>query len=83
MSKATTCCGVKVGEEVHNDLMDLHKEQHSTDNENFASTFWNQQLKAATLEDTRQMRWHPVMIHRVSIYITDPVGHTLLYAILV
>ena len=65
LSKVTTCCGVKVGEEVHKDLvsiMDLHEEQHSTDNENFASIFWNQQLKAATLKDTRQMRWHPAMI---------------------
>ena len=45
LSKVTTCCGVKVGEEVHKDLvsiMDLHKEQHSTNNENFASFFWNQ-----------------------------------------
>ena len=83
LSKATTCCGVKVGEEVHKDLIDLHKEQHSTHNENFASIFLNQQLKAATLKDTRQMRWHPAMIHRVFIYITDPVGHILLYTILV
>ena len=42
--------------------MNLHKEQHPTNAENFESIFWNQQLKAATLKSTRQMRWHPAMI---------------------
>jgi len=80
LSKATTCCGIRVGEEVHKDLvsiMDLHKEQHSTDNESFASIFWNQQLKAATLKDTRQMRWHPAMIHWCLS--TSPIQWGILY----
>ena len=28
----------------------------------FMKIFWNQQLKAASLESTRQMRWHPAII---------------------
>ena len=63
--KTTNSFGIRVNEEVHKDLvsiMNLRKEQHPTDAENFESIFWNQQFKAATLKSTRQMRWHPAMI---------------------
>ena len=59
--KVTTANGITVSEGIHQDLlqiMNLHNNQHSTDSNSFASIFWNQQLKAATLKDTRQMRWH-------------------------
>ena len=28
----------------------------------FASLFWEEQLKAASVKDARQIRWHPLMI---------------------
>ena len=71
LAKTTETNGVRVGGEVHNDLvniMNLHKKQHPTTDEKFSSIFWNQQLKAATVKDTRQMRWHPAMI-RWCLYI--------------
>ena len=30
--------------------------------ETFSSIFWKQQLQAAQLKSSRQMRWHPAMI---------------------
>ena len=65
LAKATEVNGVRVGGDVHNDLvniMNFHKGKHPSSDETFSSIFWNQQLKAATLKDTRQMRWHPAMI---------------------
>ena len=59
--KTTNSFGVRVNEGVHKDLVSIMK-QHPTNAENFESIFWNQQLKAATLKSTRQMRWHPAMI---------------------
>ena len=63
--KITAANGIRVDTGVHQDLlnlMNLYNDQHMNENETFASIFWNQQYKAATIQDTRQMRWHPAMI---------------------
>ena len=55
--KVTTANGITVSEGIHQDLlqiMNLHNNQHSTESNSFASIFWNQQFKAATLKDRRQ-----------------------------
>ena len=57
---------IRVDDGVHQDLlniMNLHKNQHSNESYTFASTFWNQQFKVAMLKNTKQMKWHPAMIH--------------------
>ena len=63
--KVTAANGIRVDDGVHQDLvniMNLHEKKHSNESNTFASIFWNQQFKAATLKNTKQMRWHPAMI---------------------
>ena len=36
--------------------------RQSFPNDNFARLFWEQQLRAASLKDPRQMRWIPLVI---------------------
>ena len=44
----------------------MHSSQHivqdSYPDGSFAKLFWDEQLKAASSSDPRQMRWHPVII---------------------
>jgi len=58
--------GILVDKDTSNDLVAMMKEcgeavQKEQSNP-FMKIFWNQQLKAASLESTRQMRWHPAII---------------------
>ena len=49
LAKATEVNGVRVGGDVHNDLvniMNFNKGKHPSSDETFASIFWNQQLKS-------------------------------------
>ena len=65
LGKVVAANGVTVNDGVHQDLlniMNLHGNQQPTNSNTFASIFWNQQFKAATLKDRRQMKWHPAMI---------------------
>ena len=56
--------GVKVDAGMHNDLLTIMKKHgpSNDDSDKFKDIFWQQQLKAATLKDSRSMRWHPAII---------------------
>ena len=58
--------GIKVDQETHTDLVSIMKkysELAQTNQSNpFMKIFWDQQLKAASLSSTRQIRWHPAVI---------------------
>ncbi len=59
--------GHTLNKELHNDFSTLMKEQSSKIDQtypkgSFAHLFWQEQLKAASLTDNRQMRWHPLII---------------------
>ena len=59
--------GVKVDESTHSDLAEIMTKQHSAvaakyPPDSFPRIFWEQQLKMATIQDSRGRRWHPVMI---------------------
>jgi hypothetical protein len=59
--------GVEVDDRLHGGLLDVMKTT-PIDNENFfpvgslKKLFWMQQMKAASVSDKRQMRWHPLII---------------------
>lgn len=57
--------GIEVDEAMHNDLVTIMKKHGQSDDnlsDNFKDIFWQQQLRAASLKDTRSMRWHPAII---------------------
>ena len=58
--------GIVVDQDIHTDLVSMMKEYGGLaqkDQSNpFMKIFWDQQLKAASLDSTRQMRWHPAVI---------------------
>ena len=60
-------CGNTVDESLHSDLFTIMKENREQINStypegSFARLFWEEQFKAATVKDPRQMRWHPTII---------------------
>ena len=58
--------GIMVDQDTNNDLVSMMKECGEAvqkDNTNpFMKIFWDQQLKAASLGSTRQIRWYPAII---------------------
>lgn len=59
--------GETVDNELNSDLLHIMKENvnkvHEDHPQNsFSRLFWDEQLKAISAKDTRQMRWHPVLI---------------------
>ena len=59
--------GLVVDEEMHEDLKAMAAEyteqvQESTTEESFRMLFWNQQQQAASLKNSKSMRWHPLFI---------------------
>lgn len=59
--------GVQVGPELHQDLSSIMESNNEAVlNEfpegSFRRLFWEEQLKVNRLKDTRQMRWHPMMV---------------------
>ena len=65
--------GVAVDEQTHDDLkqiirMEGSKLMEKTAPNSFQRVFWQQQMDAASREDARGMRWHPLMI-RWCIYL--------------
>lgn len=62
--------GVSLDEETHNDIRRMMKDTSNAANTNtlFQKIFWNQQLRAASLTDSRQMKWHPLII-RWALYL--------------
>ena len=58
--------GIRVDNETHLDLVSMMKNYSKAMEMKvpnpFMKIFWEQQLKATTLNSTRQMRWHPAII---------------------
>ncbi len=59
--------GITVDENLHTDLISAMKNNQASVNSvysegSFARLFWEEQLKAASVTDSKQMRWHPVMV---------------------
>lgn len=59
--------GISIDKSMHGDLTQIMNEcadkvaaQHQVGS--LARVFWEQQLKAASCKDQRQMRWHPLMV---------------------
>ena len=52
---------------LHYDLLEIMEKENSSvkdhfPNGTFRRLFWEEQLKAAQVNDSRQMRWHPMVI---------------------
>lgn len=63
--KVWTLQGETVDSELHSDLVDIMKENADEVRKaypeiSFSRLFWNEQLKAASAKDPRQVRWHLV-----------------------
>ena len=59
--------GVNVDEPLHCDLLSIMEKENDSVKDKFPEgtfrrLFWEEQLKAAKVNDSRQMRWHPMMI---------------------
>ena len=59
--------GVQINESLHNDLQQIARESESQVSttapaDSFQRLFWEQQKKAASLNNSRSMRWHPLFI---------------------
>ena len=59
--------GVLVDENLHNDLQAVMTDQSKSINRlfpegSFRRPFWDEQLKMAKLQNSKRMRWHPMMI---------------------
>ncbi len=60
-------CGEDIDPQLHSDLVTVMNENSSHIDKvcpvgSFANLFWKEQLKASSLKDQRQMRWHPLII---------------------
>ena len=57
---------VRVDAIMHNDLLTIMKKYSPSRDDasecKFKEIFWQQQLQAASLKDSRSMRWHPAII---------------------
>ena len=67
LESAVDVHGEIVDEQIHNDLKQIiqtegGKLMERTHPNSFQRVFWQQQLDAASKEDARGMRWHPLMI---------------------
>ena len=67
LDKAIQDDGIQVDTATHNDLLAIMTSQNSavggTESDiSFQRIFWQQQFRAASLKDRRQMRWHPAII---------------------
>ena len=65
--KIKAMCGETVDDSLHNDLVTIMKDNSDQINKaypegSFRRLFWEEQFKAASLSDSRQMKWHPVII---------------------
>ena len=59
--------GDMVDSELHSDLLHIMNEnvdqiRKAYPENSFSRLFWDEQLKAASTKDPRQVRWHPVLI---------------------
>ena len=65
LNSAVQSGGIKLDNATHNDflaIMNHHKEKYPEGDERFVAIFWNQQLKAASLKNSKSIRWHPSII---------------------
>lgn len=65
--KLTQEQGENLDKDLHSDLLQIMHEnedhiQRAYPNGSFSRLFWEEQLKAASVSDSRQTRWHPVII---------------------
>ena len=70
--------GVEVDEEIHDYLLEAVKSENvnqEKDMSQFAKTFWETQCKAASLNNAKSMRWHPLMI-RWCLYLRHVSGRS-------
>ena len=63
----TTKQGKCLDSDLHNDLLGIMNESSENvrkayPDDSFARLFWEEQLKAASVSDSRQVRWHPLLI---------------------
>lgn len=67
ITESTARDGVQVPPDLHDDLSSIMESNNDTVLQDFPPgsfrrLFWDEQLKANRVKDTRQMRWHPMMI---------------------
>ena len=67
ISHLTEKYGERVDDSLHKDVIDTMKDfskkiEETFPEGSFAGLFWNEQLKAASKKDSRQVRWHPLII---------------------
>ena len=65
--KIDTSKNITVSKEVHDNLMETmesynNKISKDYPEHSFPSLFWQQQMQAASVKDSRAMKWHPLMI---------------------
>ena len=54
---------------LHEKLRQTQKEKDRLKDGSFQRIFWEQQAEAASRNDNRGMRWHPLMIHWCFLYL--------------
>lgn len=60
--------GVTLDEDTHQGILSIMKSSEvaafieGLPEDSFKQLFWTQQMKAASLKDSRSMKWHPLMI---------------------
>ena len=67
IKEASKRFGETIDDGFHSDLISIMKKNQTPINEaypegSFARLFWEEQFKAGSVVDARQMRWHPAMI---------------------
>ena len=55
--------GIHLDLDLHNDLLSMMKSQSDEPGkDSFEALFWRQQMQASALQNSRSMRWHPLLI---------------------
>lgn len=67
ISESKEKLGIQLQPDLHQDLSSIMEENHEGicrefPPGTFRRLFWEEQMKVNKLKDTRQMRWHPIMI---------------------
>ena len=63
----TSTCGIEIDSNLHSDLLGIMKDKtqdvhRAFPEESFSRLFWDEQLRAASVSNLCQMRWHPLII---------------------
>ena len=67
ITELTATNGVQLDSELHDDMKEMiaeatNKIHQSFQPNTFQHLFWEQQQKASSLNDSRSMKWHPLVI---------------------